>query len=60
MSLQLPKSWYKDLSGKVIPNFKGKWFLMTAKGEPDRTVETVTPRYIFILHWSWIVPDDII
>lgn len=54
------KIWHRDIFDKTISKFKGKWIFVTTEDELDRALEIVSPRYIFFLHWSWIVPDEII
>ena len=36
-----------------------KWYYVGTKDELTKLLNTVTPRYIFFLHWNWIVPSKI-
>lgn len=53
------KSWNKELFDKKISRYPGKWHFISR----DLTLEKIRkidPKYIFFLHWSWKVPEEII
>lgn len=51
--------WNKGIFDLTIRRFQGSWTYVTNKAELEQVYE-ICPRYIFFLHWSDIVPDDII
>ena len=55
------KSWNRRIFEEVISQYPGQWHFM---GEREKLtldeVNLINPRYIFFLHWSWKVPDEII
>lgn len=55
------KPWNCRVFDEVIVKFPGKWHFI---GKPEeltfKTVSKLSPRYIFFLHWSGKVPDNII
>jgi len=55
------KPWNNRVFYEIIRNYPGDWYFI---GTPDEfTLEVVkerNPRYIFFLHWSWKVPDEIL
>lgn len=55
------KSWNIDNAKKLKEmDTKNKWEIITDKDEflPER-VREINPRYIFIPHWSWMIPSEI-
>lgn len=53
--------WSKDVFHNKIKNYPGKWYLFSKL--PDLTednLKKIRPRYIFFLHWSWKIPQNII
>lgn len=53
--------WSKKVFKEKISKLKGKWFLISDKTNLTlQKVEKINPRYIFFLHWSWLVAEDII
>jgi methionyl-tRNA formyltransferase len=55
------KPWNRCLFDKSLRSLAGKWHYF---GTPDELslerVNEINPRYIFFLHWSWKVPDEIV
>lgn len=54
------KKWNRRIFDEKISNFIGKWVFIDHKD--DFTLAKIAqhnPRYIFFLHWSWLVPEDI-
>ena len=55
------KPWNHRIFDEVISKYPGRWHFI---GNPEQlsldTVRALSPRYIFFLHWSWKVPDEII
>ena len=55
------KPWNRRLFDEVLCSLPGQWKYI---GAPEELlleqVEKISPRYIFLLHWSWRVPDEIV
>ncbi|MBT4880684.1 MAG: methionyl-tRNA formyltransferase [Alphaproteobacteria bacterium] len=55
------KPWNLDLYHKDLSKLPGKWHLISSAEELTYSfLKEASPRYVFFLHWSWIVPEDII
>jgi methionyl-tRNA formyltransferase len=54
------KSWNLRIFNEVIRKYPGSWHFVQEPGQltVDK-VRSLNPRYIFFLHWSWKVPDEI-
>lgn len=55
------KSWNRQVFDDVISEYPGDWHFIGTK--EDLTVDALKefdPRFIFFLHWSWKVPNDIV
>jgi len=54
------KSWNRKVFDNVISKLPGKWQYIESKEELIlEAVKNISPRYVFFLHWSWIVPSEI-
>lgn len=54
------KTWNKRIFDEIISQYPGKWlYYDTTKPLSDKFLKKYTPRYIFFLHWSLLVPDRI-
>src|SRR5438309_6508587 len=55
------KPWNRRLFDELLSKLDGRWSYM---GEPAQlsasSVSRIAPRYIFSLHWSWLVTAEII
>lgn len=55
------KPWNRRIFDTVLCHYPGQWHFI---GTPDDltldTLHTWQPRYVFVLHWSWRVPDAMI
>lgn len=55
------KPWNQRLFEDVIRLLPGQWHFV---GDPDELslslVNEISPRHIFVLHWSWKIPDEIV
>lgn len=54
------KPWNWRVFNEVIREYPGKWRFVS---EPEQLIPASNqfkPRYIFFLHWSWLVPKEII
>jgi len=55
------KPWNRQVYDDVIGRFPGKWrYVSERKQLTTAFLRNLSPRYIFFLHWSWIVPGDIV
>ena len=55
------KPWSRLAYDETISKLAGRWEFIGAKDELTvERVQRLNPRYIFFLHWSWIVPAQII
>jgi methionyl-tRNA formyltransferase len=54
------KPWNRSVFKEVISRYPGKWFFVSGSDELTTDfVKNVNPEYIFFLHWSWLVPEEI-
>ncbi|MDD5470082.1 MAG: formyltransferase family protein [Candidatus Peribacteraceae bacterium] len=55
------KSWNKRVFDQHMAELPGKWHYIGSKEKLTlKQLKAWQPRYIFFLHWSWIVPDEIL
>ncbi len=54
------KTWNKRIFDEVISNYPGNWFYAATREGLLKKVKKYKPRYIFFLHWSWIVPEKMV
>lgn len=55
------KSWNRRVFDEAIGKLPGEWHFVSRREELTLALcERLRPRYIFFLHWSWIVPGRII
>ncbi|HCI03563.1 TPA: methionyl-tRNA formyltransferase, partial [Candidatus Peribacteria bacterium] len=55
------KSWNKSVFDEIISKFDGEWIYFGSKEElTNENLDKINPDRIFFLHWSWIVPDEIL
>ncbi|MCX6983430.1 MAG: methionyl-tRNA formyltransferase [Lentisphaerae bacterium] len=55
------KPWNRRVFDEEISRYPGRWIFVSEREQ--LTVELlnqVKPRYVFFLHWSWLVPNEII
>lgn len=54
------KPWNKRIFDNMISTNPGQWFLIQDPQfmSPDN-IDSLSPKYIFFLHWSWKVPKEI-
>tara|TARA_B100001123_G_scaffold442422_2_gene585942 strand:+ start:951 stop:1634 length:684 start_codon:yes stop_codon:yes gene_type:complete len=53
------KSWHREKYEALSASVPGDWTYVSTKEELLETVDICSPRYIFFLHWSWLVPKEI-
>lgn len=55
------KSWSYKIFCDVIRNNQGKWhFIQSPEDLNIGTIRKINPHYIFFLHWSWKVSNELI
>lgn len=55
------KPWNRRVFEEIISKYPGQWRFVGSREQLTlEMVQTLEPRYIFFLHWSWKVPDEII
>ena len=55
------KPWSRQAYDEIISQYPGQWLYVGTKKELDlESVRQLKPRYIFFLHWSWIVPMEMV
>jgi len=53
------KPWHQAGFERICHEDSGQWICVATKEELDRAVSINVPRYIFFLHWNWLVPREI-
>jgi methionyl-tRNA formyltransferase len=53
------KSWHRASFDQISTAANANWFYVSNISELEDTLSKINPRYIFFLHWSWIVPEAI-
>jgi len=54
------KSWNRRIFDETISAFPGEWHFVDGPGALTlERVESLSPRYLFFMHWSWKVPLEI-
>lgn len=53
------KSWHKPLFESLKSKFDLNWIYVSTPSELDGVVDAANPKYIFFLHWNWLVPETI-
>lgn len=54
------KKWNRDHFDKIVSRYPGHWLFVDQKSQlTDEYLHEINPRYIFFLHWSYIVPETI-
>jgi methionyl-tRNA formyltransferase len=55
------KPWNRRVFDEEISHYPGRWIFVGEREQlSPALVEQSKPRYIFFLHWSWIVPNEIV
>ncbi|MBI4442276.1 MAG: methionyl-tRNA formyltransferase [Acidobacteria bacterium] len=55
------KPWNRRIFTDVISRYPGRWhFIESREDLRIENIQTWQPRYLFFLHWSWKVPEEII
>jgi methionyl-tRNA formyltransferase len=55
------KRWSRQVFEAVISGSSGRWYFVGSRDElTGAHLRDLNPRYVFFLHWSWKVPDEIV
>jgi methionyl-tRNA formyltransferase len=55
------KPWNREVFDRLIVRQPGRWTFISKREElTPALLQEVRPRYIFFLHWSWMVPANIV
>lgn len=55
------RPWSRQAFDDIIHHLPGRWHYLGAKQElTSALVRCLNPRYIFFLHWSWLVPAEVV
>jgi methionyl-tRNA formyltransferase len=55
------KPWNRRLFDEILRPLPGRWHYLASPGDLRLDlVDELAPRYIFFLHWSWKVPDELV
>ncbi len=55
------KAWNRLAFDEEISHYPGQWVFVGEREQLSPALaEKFKPRYIFFLHWSWIVPNEIV
>jgi methionyl-tRNA formyltransferase len=55
------KPWSRRVFEEVISAYPGQWHFISSREQLTAdALKVLSPSYIFFLHWSWKVPDEII
>jgi len=55
------RPWNRTVFDDTISRFDGDWtFIGHRKDLTAESLQALAPRFVFFLHWSWIVPSSII
>lgn len=54
------KSWNRTVFDELISHYPGEWIFVNNPEQLNSKLIDKQPKQIFFLHWSWIVPREII
>jgi methionyl-tRNA formyltransferase len=55
------KPWNRRLFEDTLHSLPGEWHYIGSPAELTlEAAERLSPRYVFFLHWSWKVPDELV
>lgn len=55
------KPWTRRIFDETLQGLPGNWHYFSSRDELSFSrVDEMSPRYIFFLHWSWKVPDELV
>lgn len=54
------KPWHRAMFEDRRRNLPGRWTYVESKRELEEILQISVPRYIFFLHWNWLVPENVV
>lgn len=55
------RPWNRSLFNEVICKYEGNWHFISSQDElTPASLQAINPRFVFFLHWSWRVPDEVV
>lgn len=55
------KPWNKRIFDEIIIKYPGQWYFVGTKEQMTlASLQKLVPRYLFFIHWSWKIPDNIV
>lgn len=53
--------WSRKIFKERISKYPGKWHLISERKDMTKNkIKKITPEYIFFLHWSWKISEEIV
>lgn len=53
------KEWHREDFTRFEKTCQGTWRYVAGREELGKALQDLAPRYIFFLHWNWIVPPSV-
>lgn len=53
------KPWHRANFDRLRTEEPGDWAWVTTESELKQAVAALAPRYVFFLHWNWLVPTEL-
>ncbi|WP_206021895.1 hypothetical protein [Rhodoferax bucti] len=53
------KPWHKPLFDSLKKKINLNWMYASTPNDLNGAIDTMDPKYIFFLHWNWLVPERI-
>jgi len=53
------RKWNRPFFEQLESEFESQWIWVSTSDELNAALKNFTPRYIFFVHWNWLVPEDI-
>lgn len=55
------KPWNRRVFDDIIKNYPGEWFFIADRSDLTlSSLQKLQPRYVFFLHWSYKIPEEIL
>jgi methionyl-tRNA formyltransferase len=51
--------WHRVAFDRISQDEHIRWVYVATREELNQAIKTNVPRYIFFLHWNWLVPQEI-
>lgn len=52
------KEWHRALFDQISRDDGATWIYVSSPEEMEKGLTGISPRYIFFLHWNWLVPAE--